>query len=103
MESTKEDPALEPAKDGGGEEKLSKRALEKAKKKAEKAAKKVEAVALRPKGKDTPKDANNPLSIFDEGWLKKTYEESCESNDTISTRTKRFSSCKSPVLAISIC
>lgn len=59
------------APNGEGVKEMSKSALAKAKKKAEKAAKKAE-YALRPKTETRPVAAK---SIFDEGWLKKTYEE----------------------------
>jgi glutaminyl-tRNA synthetase len=62
---------------------ISKRAAEKAKKKAEKAAKKAEIKAntpktelpSRPKAQDTPSTQTNPNSVFEEGWLKRVYNE----------------------------
>jgi glutaminyl-tRNA synthetase len=51
----------------------SKRALEKAAKKAAAKAKKAE-LALRPKESNAPKPEKN-ASIFEEGWLKKVYQE----------------------------
>ncbi|KAF2101538.1 glutaminyl-tRNA synthetase [Rhizodiscina lignyota] len=54
---------------------ISKRAAEKAKKKLEKAAKKQEyASRPKPDAASTPSNAN-PSSMFDEGWLKRVYEE----------------------------
>lgn len=61
---------------------MSKRALEKARKKAEKAVKKAE-YAVRPK--ETQKDTK-PKSIFEEGWLKKTFEDKPVSPGAIQTR-----------------
>jgi glutaminyl-tRNA synthetase len=62
---------------------ISKRAAEKAKKKAEKAAKKAEIksnapktdLPARPKAQDTPPAPANPNTVFEEGWLKRVYNE----------------------------
>jgi len=76
-----EAPSTEPT-DGSGPKEMSKRALEKARKKAEKAAKKAEH-AIRPK--EAPKDVK-PKTIFEEGWLKKTFEEKPVEPGLIQTR-----------------
>lgn len=89
--------AVEAVKDtvaGEGEEKgPSKRALEKERKKAEKAAKKAEhkqagqaSLASRPK--QTPADAapKDPTAVFDEGWLKRVYEEKPVGRGKVRTR-----------------
>lgn len=52
---------------------ISKRAADKAKKKAEKAAKKQE-YASKPKA-EAPSAPSNPTTMFEEGWLKRVYEE----------------------------
>ncbi|KAF2091273.1 glutaminyl-tRNA synthetase [Saccharata proteae CBS 121410] len=58
--------------------KISKKAAEKARKKAESAAKKAAAkaeMASRPKPAAAPKPAAGPVNIFEEGWLKRVYNE----------------------------
>lgn len=63
-------PLSEATNGSGTPKEMSKRALEKLKKKAAKAEKKAE-YALRPK--ETQKETK-PKSIFEEGWLKQTFE-----------------------------
>ncbi|KAF2141893.1 uncharacterized protein K452DRAFT_358957 [Aplosporella prunicola CBS 121167] len=60
--------------DAGAPPEMSKRAAEKARKKAEAAAKKAaqkSEAALRPK----PAASSTPANIFEEGWLKRVYNE----------------------------
>lgn len=72
---------------------ISKRAAEKAKKKAEKAAKKQEYkqsdVASRPKPAATDGSSTaskDPSAVFDEGWLKRVYEEKAVGRGKVRTR-----------------
>lgn len=78
---TEATPKSESTNDSGPKE-PSKRALDKARKKAEKAAKKAE-YALRPKETSTETKSK---SLFEEGWLKRTFEEKPVPPGAIQTR-----------------